>query len=163
MLPFFKCLTTQNRCTTCHGPLIQRLYIISNVLDNSLILLLKCFVNFVLFSFLFSRYSFFFDWSKLTSIVNILRITRFLNSLILCQPRPADFFAYFQPGSSTILSLICCDGQLKQQVIQELKVDGISHASSKKNMIPEYDKAFVFVSGGIRLSNREEMEDCYLR
>ena len=38
-----------------------------------------------------------------------------------------------------------------------------SHADSKKKMIPGHDKAYVSLSGGIRLLDEEDMEDAYLR
>ena len=113
----------------------------------------------------FPRYSAFVDWSKENSSVSKLRIISFLNSLVWRQPRPAVFVAYFQPCSSTILYLMCCPAQLKQQVIQNLEDKGIKpcKGSSKKDMIPGHDKAFVFVSGGIRPFDENEMEDFYLK
>ena len=47
-------------------------------------------------------------------------------------------------------------------MIQDLKQEGIAHGSSKKDMIPGYYKAFVFVSGGICPFEEKEMEDFYL-
>ena len=125
----------------------------------------QCFVT-GLFSFnvfIFSRYFSFLDWRRDTSSGDELRIKRFLESLIWNQPKPAHFFAYFQPGPFSILHLICCPARLKKQVIQDLKQEGIAHGSSKKDMIPGYDKAFVFVSGGICPFEEKEMEDFYLK
>ena len=50
-------------------------------------------------------------------------------------------------------------------MIQDLKQEGIipCHGSSKKDMIPGHDKAFVFVSGAIYPFEVKEMEDFYLK
>ena len=119
----------------------------------------------VVFHF-FPRYWPFLDWRTDTSSGDELRIKRLLYSLIWNQPRPVHFVAYFQPGSFfSTLNLICCPAHLKKEVIQDLKQEGIipCHGSSKNDMIPGYDKAFVFVSGGICPFEEKEMEDFYLK
>ena len=71
------------------------------------------------------------------------------------QPLAANFFAYFDPkiciGSRGVLFLICCPAHQRGKVKQELKEDGFttSEATSTRDMIPGYDTAFVFVSGGV--------------
>lgn len=131
---------------------------------------LSMFCNFVIYLkwFIFSRYWSFLDWRKDTSSGDELRFKRFLDSLIWNQPRPAHFFAYFHPRCLSILNLICCPPFLKEQVIQDLEKRGIAisnlaDGSSKKDMIPGRDKAFVFVSGGIFPFEEKEMEDFYLK
>ena len=127
----------------------------------------SCFVT-LLFTFnvsFFSRYWAFLDGRKDTSSGDELRNKQFVNSLIWKQPRPAHFVAYFQLGSFSILNLICCPAHLINQVIGDLKREGITpcHGSSKRDMIPGHDKAFVFVSGGICPFKEEEMEDFFLK
>ena len=81
----------------------------------------------------------------------------------------ANFFAYFKPteclNSSAILFLICCPNHLREKVKQELKNEGITphDTTCRRIMIPGQDKAFVFVSGGVRPVRTEDMEDFYLR
>ena len=82
------------------------------------------------------------------------------------QPLVANFFAYFKPterlNSRVILFLICCPAHLRGKVKQELENEGITpcEATSKRDLIPGHDKAFVFVSEGAR---KEGIEDFYLR
>ena len=81
----------------------------------------------------------------------------------------ANFFAYFDPkerlGSHDILFLICCPAHRGYDVKQELEKAGLTpcEATSIRDMIPGRDKAFVFVSGGIRFANREDEGRFYLR
>ena len=84
------------------------------------------------------------------------------------QPRAASFVAYFRPDISNILFLICCSAHLKQEVIQDLEkrdVTRFADGSSMKDMIPgeDGDKAFVFLSGGIRPFDEEDVNNIYLR
>ena len=131
---------------------------------------LSTFCNFVIYLkwFIFSRYWSFLDWRKDTSSGDELSFKRFLDSIFGNQPRPAHFFAYFHPRCLSILNLICCPALNKEQVIRDLEKRGISisnweDGSSKKDMIPGRDKAFVFVSGGIWPCEEKEMEDFYLK
>ena len=76
------------------------------------------------------------------------------------------FFAYFRPDLSTILRVMCCPAHLKGEQIKKLKREGIRrpiYSNSKEDMTPGYDKAFVLVSGGIRLHEEEDMDGIYLR
>lgn len=81
----------------------------------------------------------------------------------------ANFFAYFKPterrNSRCILFLICCPAHLREKVKQELENDGITSydTTSRRNMMPGCDEAFVFVSGGVRPAREEDMKDFYLR
>ena len=83
------------------------------------------------------------------------------------QPRPAIFVAYFFPDIPNILILICCSAHLKQEVIQDLEKRDVTFAdgSSMKDMTPgeDGDKAFVFLSGGIRPFDEEDVNNIYLR
>ena len=78
-------------------------------------------------------------------------------------PRVANFFAYFDPkeriGSRDILFLICSPAHRSKDVKQELEKAGLKprEAPSRKDMIPGRDKAFVFVSGGIKFASPEDM------
>ena len=61
---------------------------------------------------------------------------------------------------------MCCPSHLKGQQIKKLEREGIRrpiYSNSKEDMTPGYDKAFVLVSGGIRLHEEEDMEGIYLR
>ena len=84
------------------------------------------------------------------------------------QPLVANFLAYFDPrkrlGSHDILLLICCPAHRRKDVKQELEKAGLTpcEATSKKNMIPGRDNAFVFVSGGINFASSEDMGGFYL-
>ena len=75
----------------------------------------------------------------------------------------ANFFAYFDPkeriNSRDILFLICCPAHRSKDVKQELEKAGLtSHeATSRRDLIPGRDKAFVFVSGGITFASSEDM------
>ena len=86
------------------------------------------------------------------------------------RPRVADFFAYFDPkkrlGSHDILFLICCPTHQREKEKHELEKAGLTPyydvVTSNIDMIPGYDKAFVFVSGGIDVASSEDMA-YYLR
>ena len=74
----------------------------------------------------------------------------------------AFFFAFFRPDCRVILVLICCPGHIRRKVIRELKkfLEGKpSEGSSRKDLIPLRDKAFVFLSGGIQAHEPEELEN----
>ena len=68
-------------------------------------------------------------------------MTRFLRK----RRRPASFFAYFRPDIPDILRLICCHTHLTHAVIRDLENRDVIYAdgSSKQDMIPGEDKAFV--------------------
>ena len=93
----------------------------------------------------------------------------YLSSFILNQPLVANFFAYFDPkerlGSRDILFLICCPAHQSKDVKQELEKNGITpcEATSRRDMIPGRDRAFVFVSGGIDFASSEDKGGFYLR
>lgn len=92
----------------------------------------------------------------------------YLLSIVRNQPLVANFFAYFKPAqrlkSRDILFLVCCPAHLREEVKQERERDGVNpppcHCSSNIRMIPERDKAFVLVSGGI--CPAEELKNFYL-
>ena len=81
----------------------------------------------------------------------------------------ANFFAYFKPTerrkSRCILFLLCCPAHLGEKVKQDLENEGITanDTTSRRTMIPGHDKAYVFVSRGVRPACTEDMEDFYLR
>ena len=79
----------------------------------------------------------------------------------------ANFFAYFDPkkrlGSRDILFLICCPVDRSDDVRQKHADFTLSEATSRKYLIPQHDKAFVSVSGGIDFACSEDMEGFYLR
>ena len=80
----------------------------------------------------------------------------------------ANFFAYIDPkrrlDSRNILFLICCPGHQSEDVRQKLEKKGLifSEATSRRDLIPGHDKAFVFVSGGIEFASSEDMGNIYL-
>ena len=60
---------------------------------------------------------------------------------------------------------MCCPSHLKGQQIKKLEREGIRrpiYSNSKEDMTPGYDKAFVLVSGGIRLHEEEDMGEYIL-
>ena len=81
----------------------------------------------------------------------------------------ANFFAYFDPkarlDSLDLLFFICCPAHRSKDVKQELEKAGLTpcEATSRRDMIPGRDKAFVFVSGGIKFASSEDMGSFYLR
>ena len=113
-----------------------------------------------------SRYSHFVKRRNKISRFHGQRVIKKLNSSTSVQPRLAVFFAYFRPDLSTILRLMCCPAHLQGKQIKKLKKEGVRrpiYSNSKKDMTPGYDKAFVLVSGGIRLHEEQDMEGTYLR
>ena len=92
-------------------------------------------------------------------------VKSFLTHLIKTPPRPADFVAYFRQDFPNILYLICCHSHLKGKVIDDLEAKNItpSDGSSNKKMIPEHDKAFVYVSEGICPFKEKEMKELFLK
>ena len=81
----------------------------------------------------------------------------------------ANFLAYFDPkkrrDSRDILFLICCPAHQSKDVKQELEKADLTpcEVTSRRDMIPGRDKAFVFVSGGINFASPEDRGDFYLR
>ena len=117
------------------------------------------------------------EWREEDSRVNRLVITSYLTHIFMAysavfekdfmerdpeRPLRAVFMAYFRLHCPDILCLICCPGYLRREVLSELKQHGIllGEASSRLPVVPERDKFFVFVSGGIQPCNVED--DCYL-
>lgn len=97
------------------------------------------------------------------------KITRYLSSITWNPPLVAFFFACFKPGASLnghdILFLTCCPAHLREEVKQEHKREEVTpgDVSSNVMMVPDHDKAFVSVWGGIsRPANSGDMEDFYL-
>ena len=82
-------------------------------------------------------------------------------------PRVANFFAYFDPkeriGSRDILFLICSPAHRSKDVKQELGKAGLTprEATSRREMTPGLDKAFVFVSGGINFASSDDMAGAF--
>ena len=85
------------------------------------------------------------------------------DSFISNSPLVANFFAYFDPkerkGFRDILFLICSPAHRSKDVKQELEKAGLKprEATSRRDMIPGRDKAFVFLSGGIKFAISEDM------
>ena len=82
------------------------------------------------------------------------------------QYRRASFVAYFGPHIPEILTLICCPNHLRQGVIEKLEKQGVERyadGSSMKHMMPDEDKAFVFLSGRIRAFNEEDVNNIHLK
>lgn len=116
----------------------------------------------------FTRYTFLLDWTIHGFSAVASGIVRYLSSIVWNQPLVANFFAYFQPTQRLhfrdILFLACCPAHLRKEVEQEREREKITpvEASSQIKMIPERDKAFVFVSGGISPSCSQDLENIYL-
>ena len=124
------------------------------------------FFNLILLLCPSSRYSHFVKRRNKISRFHGQRVIKKLNSSTSVQPRLAVFFAYFRPDLSTILRLMCCPAHLQGEQIKKLKKEGVRrpiYSNSKKDMTPGYDKAFVLVSGGIRLHEEQDMEGIYVR
>ncbi|XP_015778131.1 PREDICTED: uncharacterized protein LOC107356009 [Acropora digitifera] len=118
------------------------------------------------FSSLFSRYTFLLDWTiDATDGFKdcVSGIIAYVSSILWSQLVVANFFAYFKPterlNSRCILFLLCCPAHLREEVKQELENEGITHndTTSRRNMMPGCDKAFVFVSGGVRPACEEDI------
>ena len=92
-------------------------------------------------------------------------ILSYLTRFTRTQPQAASFVAYFRPDIPNILFLICCSAHLKQEVIQDLEKRKVTFAygSSMEDMIPGEDKAFVFLSGGIRPFDEEDLKRIFLK
>ena len=115
--------------------------------------------------FFVSRYSFLFERREENSRAYGLGILNYLTSFTRTQPRAASFVAYFRPDTPNILFLICCPAHLKQEVIQDLEKRDVTLAdgSSMEDMIPGEDKAFVFLSGGMRPFDEEDLKRIFLK
>ena len=113
----------------------------------------------------FSAYSHYVERKNETSRFHGQRIINFYNSRIVVQPTLTVFFAYFRPDLLNILCLICCPAHLKGKLRRQLENQGITPicGNSKKDMVPGYDKASVFVSGAICPQVKSDMEEIYLR
>ena len=114
-----------------------------------------------------SRYSFSVERREENSSAREQRILSNFTGFTRTQPRAASFVAYFRPDIPNILFLICCSAHLKQEVIQDLEnrdVTRFADGSSRKYMIPgeDGDKAFVFLSGGIRPYDEEDENNIFL-
>ena len=125
---------------------------------------LPCFTLIFRF-FLCFRYSVIFERRKEKSRTYGQRIVSYLTRFTRTQPQAAIFVAYFRPDIPNILFLICCSAHLKQEVIQDLEKRDVTFAdgSSMEDMIPGEDKAFVFLSGGIRPFDEEDLKIIFLR
>ncbi|XP_015778980.1 PREDICTED: uncharacterized protein LOC107356864 [Acropora digitifera] len=117
----------------------------------------------------FSGYVCVLDCTIDGSGVVALGILAYLSSIRSHQPVMANFFAYIDPkkrlDSRNILFLICCPGHRSEDVRQKLEKEaGLrrSEATSRRDLIPGHDKAFVFVSGGIEFASSEDMGNIYL-
>ncbi|XP_067020029.1 uncharacterized protein [Acropora muricata] len=116
----------------------------------------------------FSAYAFIVDLPVAGSS-SLLSCPLALSSIRWKQPLVANFFAYFDPdervGSRDILFLICCPAHLSGGVKQDLERKNIAYEdTSRRHMIPGYDKAYVFVSGGVSaVSSDLESLPVYLR
>ena len=97
--------------------------------------------------------------------LGIIRYICYLTRFIWKPPRRASFVAYFRPDIPDILRLICCHSHLTKAVIHDLQGKKVTYAdgSSRHDMIPGEDKAFVFVSGGICPFDDQDVNDVFLR
>ena len=117
-----------------------------------------------------SRYACFLDWGATAFSINA-GVIEHLSSLICYPPQMAVFFVYIPPGhrsgSQDMLHLICCPSHVREQVTKELQEKSMNFpgdADSEKKMIPGHDKAYVFLSGGIRaLGESDDMKNFHLR
>ena len=113
----------------------------------------------------FSGYSLCVEERNDNSWFFVQRIIDFLNSRTLIPPRRTVFLAYFRPDFLTILCLMCCPAHLKEEMVTQLKKQGINpiRQNSKKDMVPGHDKASVVVSDGIYPVVKSDMEEIYLK
>ena len=126
-------------------------------------------LQFTYSSLTFIRYSCLIDWCA--DSFSYQSVIGYLSSLIRIQPQLAVFFAYFpledRPDSQDILYLICCPSQLKEKVWAEItnqaNAPTPSDSSSRINMIPGRDRAYVSLIGGIRAIEEEDMDEFYLQ
>ena len=112
-----------------------------------------------------SRYSFGLERREETFRADGVGFLNFLTRFTRTQPQAASFVAYFRPDIPNILFLICCSAHLKQEVIQDLEKRDVTLAdgSSMEDMIPGEDKAFVFLSGGMRPFDEEDLKRIFLK
>ena len=105
------------------------------------------------------RYSFGLERRKENSRDYGQGILSYLTRFTRTQPQAAS------PDIPNILFLICCSARLKQEVIQDLEKRDVTFAygSSMEDMIPGEDKAFVFLSGGIRPFDEEDLKRIFLK
>ncbi|XP_015775029.1 PREDICTED: uncharacterized protein LOC107353219 isoform X2 [Acropora digitifera] len=118
----------------------------------------------------FSGYACFLDWCGDDLRSKTYDIIDYLWSIVRTQPLEASLFAYFDPKKrghdQDVLHLICCPAHLRKEVKEEIldeigKEGSCSQVSLKRTLIPDRDKAFVSVSGGI--NTLKDTEDFYLR
>ena len=111
------------------------------------------------------RYSFGIERREENSRAYGQGILSYLTRFTRTQPQAASFVAHFRPDIPNILFLICCSAHLKQEVIQDLEKRKVTFAygSSMEDMIPGEDKAFVFLSGGIRPFDEEDQKRIFLK
>ena len=111
------------------------------------------------------RYSFGLERREENSRVYGQGILSYLTRFTRTQPQAASFVAYFRPDTPIILFLICCPAHLKQEVIKDLEKRDVTFAdgSSMEDMIPGEDKAFVFLSGGMRPFNKKDLKRIFLK
>ena len=111
------------------------------------------------------RYSFSLERRKENSRDYGQGILSYLTRFTRTQPQAASFVAYFRPHIPNILFLICCPAHLREEVIQDLEKRDVTFAdgNSMEDMIPGEDKAFVFLSGGMRPFDEEDLERIFLK
>ena len=111
------------------------------------------------------RYSFSLERRKENSRDYGQGILSYLTRFTRTQPQAASFVAYFRPDIPNILFLICCPAHLREEVIQDLEKRDVTFAdgNSMEDMIPGEDKAFVFLSGGMRPFDEEDLERIFLK
>ena len=112
-----------------------------------------------------SRYSFGLERREETFRADGVGLLNFLTRFTRTQPQAATFVAYFRPDIPNILFLICCSAHLKQEVIQDLEKRDVTFAdgNSMEDMIPGEDKAFVFLSGGMRPFDKKDLKIIFLK
>ena len=94
---------------------------------------------------------------------------RKLSSLFWYQPIRVYFFAHYSPLDDTkgTVCLTTCSAAERSGIIQELintKKDEIySEITSRQYVIPEHDKAYVFVDGRIQPACMKDIEDFSLQ
>ena len=111
------------------------------------------------------RYSFSLERRKENSRDYGQGILSYLTRFTRTQPQAASFVAYFRPDIPNILFLICCPAHLREEVIQDLEKRDVTFAdgNSMEDMIPGEDKAFVFLSGGMRPFDEEDLKRIFLK
>ena len=111
------------------------------------------------------RYSFGLERREENSRAYGQGILSYLTRFTRTQPQAASFVAYFRPDIPNILFLICCPAHLREEVIQDLEKRDVTFAdgNSMEDMIPGEDKAFVFLSGGMRPFDEEDLKRIFLK